>query len=153
MFSEICSDYNSQLMEFEGEEDHVHLLLKIAPTIRISDLVRTLKSKTSKINELFQENFEGWDWGFEEPSDVTVFQEVLDHRVSAGFGLTAFCNEVHGCSPLIKAVVAIDLDSRFGYYSYTCSDNTAEEDIKSISKDFANSVIENVKESIAWAHE
>lgn len=49
MFTEICSDYNSQLLNFEGEEDHVHLLLKIASTTRISNLIRTLKSKTAKI--------------------------------------------------------------------------------------------------------
>ena len=39
--------FKSELIEFEGEEDHVHLLLKIPPTVRICDLIRSLKTNSS----------------------------------------------------------------------------------------------------------
>ena len=45
--TEVCDSFTIRIIEFSGEMDHVHLLLEIVPTIRISDLVRTIKSVTS----------------------------------------------------------------------------------------------------------
>ena len=39
--TEVCDSFTIRIIEFSGEMDHVHLLLEIVPTIRISDLVRT----------------------------------------------------------------------------------------------------------------
>ena len=44
---EVRDSFTIRVIEFPGEMDHVHLLLEIVPTIRISDLVRTIKSVTS----------------------------------------------------------------------------------------------------------
>ena len=46
--TEVYESFSVNVLEFSGEMDHVHLLLEIVPTIRISDLVRTIKSVTSR---------------------------------------------------------------------------------------------------------
>lgn len=46
--TEVCESFSVNVLEFSGEMDHVHLLLEIVPTIRISDLIRTIKSVTSR---------------------------------------------------------------------------------------------------------
>ena len=49
IFSNICGDFNAQLIEFDGEEDHVHLLVNYPPTIAISKLVNSLKGVSSRL--------------------------------------------------------------------------------------------------------
>ncbi len=64
IFKEVCQDYNTELREFSGESDHVHLLVEISPTVRISDLVRTLKSVSSrKIRQEFGQQIRHSLWG------------------------------------------------------------------------------------------
>lgn len=64
IFKEVCQDYNAELREFSGESDHVHLLVAISPTVRISDLVRTLKSVSSrKIRQEFCQQIRHYLWG------------------------------------------------------------------------------------------
>lgn len=64
IFKEVCQDYNAELREFSGESDHVHLLVEISPTVRISDLVRTLKSVSSgKIRQEFCQQIRHCLWG------------------------------------------------------------------------------------------
>lgn len=46
--TEVCESFSVNMLEFSDEMDHVHLLLEIVPTIRISDLVRKIKSVTSR---------------------------------------------------------------------------------------------------------
>ena len=48
----IIRDQKGTLLKIGGVEDHVHLLAKLSPTIAISDVLRTIKSNSSKwINE------------------------------------------------------------------------------------------------------
>lgn len=48
----IVRDQKGTLLKIGGIEDHVHLLAKLSPTIAISDVLRTIKSNSSKwINE------------------------------------------------------------------------------------------------------
>lgn len=49
IFTDICSDFGSQLAEFEGEEDHVHLLINYPPNVAISKLVNSLKGVSSRL--------------------------------------------------------------------------------------------------------
>jgi putative transposase len=49
IFSKVCSAQKSNLLEFNGEEDHVHLLLTIAPDTLISQLVASLKAASSRL--------------------------------------------------------------------------------------------------------
>ncbi len=63
IFKEVCQDYNAELREFSGESDHVHLLVEISPSVRISDLVRTLKSVSSrKIRQEFSQQIRYYLW-------------------------------------------------------------------------------------------
>lgn len=33
IFSEVCEDFEAELLEFNGEDDHVHLLVKYPPKV------------------------------------------------------------------------------------------------------------------------
>jgi len=47
-FSAILRDWRCSLLEFGGEEDHVHLLADIHPALNISTLINNLKSASSR---------------------------------------------------------------------------------------------------------
>ena len=62
----IVRDQKGTLLKIGGVEDHVHLLVKLSPTIAISDVLRKIKSNSSKwINERSDVNrkFE-WQSGY-----------------------------------------------------------------------------------------
>ena len=43
----VCADLDAELVEFNGEADHVHVLLAYPPTLAISVLVQRLKGRTA----------------------------------------------------------------------------------------------------------
>ena len=47
MFSNVCHDFESELVEFNGEDDPVHLLVNYPPKVAISKLVNSLKGVSS----------------------------------------------------------------------------------------------------------
>lgn len=47
IFASVCTDFEAQLIEFEGEDDHVHLLVNYPPKVSISKLVNSLKGTSS----------------------------------------------------------------------------------------------------------
>lgn len=49
IFSDVCSDFESELIEFDGENDHVHLLVNYPPKVAISKLVNSLKGVSSRL--------------------------------------------------------------------------------------------------------
>jgi putative transposase len=49
IFNGICLKNNAELKEFNGEDDHVHLLVNYPPKISISVLVNALKGVSSRI--------------------------------------------------------------------------------------------------------
>ena len=49
IFSSVCTDFESELVEFDGEEDHVHLLVKYPPKVAVSKLVNSLKGVSSHL--------------------------------------------------------------------------------------------------------
>lgn len=49
IFSNICNDFETHLKEFEGEREHVHLLIEYPPKIAISKLVNSLKGVSSRL--------------------------------------------------------------------------------------------------------
>jgi putative transposase len=44
----VCDDFESELVEFDGESDHVHLLIEYPPKVQISKLVNSLKGVSSR---------------------------------------------------------------------------------------------------------
>lgn len=49
IFTDICTDFEARLVEFEGEGDHVHLLVEYPPKITVSKLVNSLKGVSSRL--------------------------------------------------------------------------------------------------------
>jgi putative transposase len=43
----VCADLDAELVEFNGEADHVHLLVTYPPTLAISVLAQRLKGRTA----------------------------------------------------------------------------------------------------------
>lgn len=49
IFSSVCTDFESELVEFDGEDDHVHLLVNFPPKVAVSSLVNSLKGVSSRM--------------------------------------------------------------------------------------------------------
>ena len=49
IFEKVCTDLESELVEVEGERDHVHLLVNYPPTVCVSKLVNSLKGVSSRL--------------------------------------------------------------------------------------------------------
>ncbi len=49
VFNDVCKDFESVLKEFDGEHDHVHLLINYPPKIAVSKLVNSLKGVSSRL--------------------------------------------------------------------------------------------------------
>lgn len=48
IFSKVCKDFNAELIECNGDDDHVHLLVEYPPQVSISKLVNSLKGVSSR---------------------------------------------------------------------------------------------------------
>ncbi|MBF0205277.1 MAG: IS200/IS605 family transposase [Oligoflexia bacterium] len=48
IFTAICLQFESELVEFNGENDHCHLLINYPPKVSISILVNSLKGVSSR---------------------------------------------------------------------------------------------------------
>jgi len=49
IFANVCADFESELVEFDGEHDHVHLLVNYPPKVAVSHLVNSLKGVSSRM--------------------------------------------------------------------------------------------------------
>ena len=49
IFSKVCRDFEAELVECDGEEDHVHLLVHYPPKVALSKLVNSLKGVSSRL--------------------------------------------------------------------------------------------------------
>ena len=49
LFSKVCVDFESELVQMDGEDHHVHLLVKYPPKVAISNLVNSLKGVSSRM--------------------------------------------------------------------------------------------------------
>lgn len=48
VFAAVCADFGATLVESNGEDDHVHLLIEYPPTVQLSKLVNSLKGVSSR---------------------------------------------------------------------------------------------------------
>jgi len=48
VFKSVCTDFEAELVEFDGEDDHVHLLVNYPPKVSVSILVNSLKGVSSR---------------------------------------------------------------------------------------------------------
>ncbi len=49
MFPRVCERFHVELAEFNGEADHVHLLVTFPPSVELSKLVNSLKGVSSRL--------------------------------------------------------------------------------------------------------
>ena len=49
IFRNVCSDFEADLVEFNGESDHIHLLVNYPPKVAVSKLVNSLKGVSSRL--------------------------------------------------------------------------------------------------------
>lgn len=54
IFEKVCIDFEAVLAEFDGEDEHVHLLVNYPPKVSVSSLVNSLKGVSSR---LLRKNF------------------------------------------------------------------------------------------------
>lgn len=63
IFKETCKKWECELKEFNGETDHVHLLISINPKAQISTLANNLKTVSSRlIRKEFAEECAKYYW-------------------------------------------------------------------------------------------
>ena len=64
IFEKVCKDFEAELIECDGESDHVHLLINYPPKVSVSKLVNSLKGVSSR--KVRQQKFKSVDsklWG------------------------------------------------------------------------------------------
>ena len=49
IFRETLEKWSCELIEFNGEADHVHLLIETNPTVQLSKLINNLKTVSSRL--------------------------------------------------------------------------------------------------------
>jgi len=49
IFSDVCKSFDTRLIEFNGEKDHVHLLVEYMPKLQLSRLVGSLKGVSARL--------------------------------------------------------------------------------------------------------
>lgn len=60
---DLCQKWNCKLIEFNGEEDHIHLLFQYFPQMELTKFVNNLKTVTSRrLRSEFQEQVDRFYW-------------------------------------------------------------------------------------------
>jgi putative transposase len=75
LMKETCKQMDCELIEFNGEHDHVHMMVSVHPKLAISNLVGKLKGKSSYfIRQEFSKEVKKKLWGdhFWSPSYCVV---------------------------------------------------------------------------------
>lgn len=61
---EVCADFNAELTEFNGEADHVHLLVRYPPQVALSRLVGSLKGVSARrLRQEYPAHIRRYLWG------------------------------------------------------------------------------------------
>jgi putative transposase len=65
----LCEKWGVTIIEFNGEDDHVHLLFNYYPQMQLSKFINNLKTVTSvKVNKEFPEHLAKFFWKKEQES-------------------------------------------------------------------------------------
>jgi putative transposase len=60
ILADVCKDFDAELVEFNGERDHVHLLINYPPKVALSALVNSLKGVSSRLLRKEFGDFHPW---------------------------------------------------------------------------------------------
>lgn len=91
IFRSVCADFEAELVEFNGEEDHVHLLVHYPPKVAVSKLVNSLKGVSSrrlakKYGRLHRYFWKGVLWspsyfaGSVEGAPISVLRQYIEQQ-------------------------------------------------------------------------
>jgi putative transposase len=62
IFRKVCRDFQAQLVEMNGEAEHVHLLIHYPPKHSVSSLVNSLKGVSSRLLRIERPDMEKRYW-------------------------------------------------------------------------------------------
>jgi putative transposase len=62
IFAKVCRNFEAQLIEMDGEHDHVHLLVEYPPKLAVSGLVNSLKGVSSRLLRRERPDIERMYW-------------------------------------------------------------------------------------------
>jgi len=62
IFADVCRDFDAKLVEFDGERDHVHLLINYPPKVAVSKMVNSLKGVSSRLLRKTRKEFRACYW-------------------------------------------------------------------------------------------
>ena len=60
ILADVCKDFDAELIEFNGERDHVHLLINYPPKVALSALVNSLQGVSSRLLRKEFGDFHPW---------------------------------------------------------------------------------------------
>ncbi|WP_328541270.1 MULTISPECIES: IS200/IS605 family transposase [unclassified Streptomyces] len=61
---DVCTDFEAELKQFNGEQDHVHLLVHYPPKVQLSKLVNSLKGVSSRrLRQEYDSHVRRYLWG------------------------------------------------------------------------------------------
>lgn len=63
LFRSVCADFHAELAEFNGETDHVHLLVRYPPQVSLSRLINSLKGVSSRRLKVLHPELRKHYWG------------------------------------------------------------------------------------------
>jgi len=93
---DVCTDFDAELREFNGESDHVHLLVHYPPKVALSRLVGSLKGVSARrLRQEFPDHIRRYLWGkhFWSPSyfaascggaPLAVIKEYIENQKRPG---------------------------------------------------------------------
>src|SRR5487761_1946302 len=99
--AKVCQDFQAELLEFDGEDDHVHLLVAYPPKVAISALVNSLKGSSAyRLRKLNFPEVRKKLWGehFWSPSYCAVSCGGASLYVVKAY-IQSQRGEVHGLTP------------------------------------------------------
>ena len=91
IFAKVCTDFETTLVEMDGDDNHVHLLIQYPPKVSVSSLVNSLKGVSSRMlrqerPELMKRYWKGALWS---PSyfaascggaPISILKEYIDQQ-------------------------------------------------------------------------
>jgi putative transposase len=64
IMASVCTDFGADLREFNGEDDHVHLLVHYPPAVALSKLVNSLKGVSARrLRQEYGPHLRRYLWG------------------------------------------------------------------------------------------
>lgn len=79
IINEIAQELGYEILAFETVSDHVHLLVRFKPTHRISDFIKALKGKSSRVIPYLLRKPISWRKGY---SVTSVSLELLKTKIN-----------------------------------------------------------------------